>query len=51
VSVDNQLLALKQKMGMLPSGGTTNNRALGTGTRDEETVAAEIERPGDEKKR
>ena len=51
VSVDNQLLALKQKMGMLPSGGTTNNRALGTGKRDEETVAAEIERPGDEKKR
>ena len=51
VSVDNQLLALKQKMGMLPSSGTTNNRALGTGTRDEETVAAEIERPGDEKKR
>src|SRR5215216_800031 len=44
VSVDNQRLALKQKMGMLPAGGTTNNRALGTGQRDEETVAAEIER-------
>jgi phage shock protein A len=51
VSVDNQLLALKQKMGMLPAGGTTNNKALGTGKRDEETVAAEIDRPGDEKKR
>jgi phage shock protein A len=51
VSVDNQLLALKQKMGMLPAGGTTNNKALGTGTRNEETVAAEIDRPGDEKKR
>ena len=51
VSVDTQLLALKQKMGMLPSGGTTTNKALGTGTRDEETVAAEIEHPGDEKKR
>jgi phage shock protein A len=50
VSVDNQLLALKQKMGMLPAG-TTNNKALGTGKRDEETVAAEIDRPGDEKKR
>src|SRR6195256_3759747 len=51
VSVDNQLLALKQKMGMLPSGGTTTNKALGTGTGNEETVAAEIEHPGDEKKR
>jgi phage shock protein A len=48
VSVDNQLLALKQKMGMLPAG-TTTNKALGTGKREEETVAAEIERPGDEK--
>ncbi|NUO37380.1 MAG: PspA/IM30 family protein [Gemmatimonadaceae bacterium] len=51
VSVDNQLLALKQKMGMLPAGGTTTNKALGTGKRDEETVAAEVEHPGDEKKR
>jgi phage shock protein A len=51
VSVDNQLLALKQKMGLLPAGGTTNNKALGTGQRNEETVAAEIERPGDERKR
>ena len=48
--MDNQLLALKQKMGRLPAG-TTNNKALGTGKRDEETVAAEIDRPGDEKKR
>jgi phage shock protein A len=51
VSVDNQLLALKQKMGMLPSGGTTMNKALGTGKQNEETVATEIEHPGDEKKR
>ena len=51
VSVDNRLLALKQKMGMLPAGGTTTNKALGTGTRAEETVAADIERPGDETKR
>jgi phage shock protein A len=51
VSVDNQLLALKQKMGMLPASGTTTNRALGTGQRNEETVHAEIESPGDEKKR
>ncbi|MFL5606248.1 MAG: PspA/IM30 family protein [Gemmatimonadaceae bacterium] len=52
VSVDNQLLALKQKMGMLPAGGgTTTNKVLGTGQRNEETVHAEIENPGDEKKR
>jgi phage shock protein A len=50
VSVDNQLLALKQKMGMLPAGGAPN-KALGTGQRSDETVHAEIERPGDEKKR
>jgi phage shock protein A len=51
VSVDNQLLALKQKMGMLPAGGTTANKAIGTGQRNEETVHAEIENPRDEKKR
>jgi phage shock protein A len=51
VSVDTQLLALKQKMGMLPSGGTTNNRAIGAGSRDEPEVHAELDRPGDEKKR
>src|SRR3982750_3038410 len=50
-SVDMRLMELKQKMGMLPAGGTTNNKALGTGKRDGETVAPEIERPGDEKKR
>ena len=51
VSVDNQLLALKQKMGVLPAGGTTSNKAIGAGQRNEETVHAEVERPGDEKKR
>jgi phage shock protein A len=50
VSVDNQLLALKQKMGMLPAG-SPQSKALNAGQRDEETVAAEIERPGDEKGR
>jgi phage shock protein A len=50
VSVDNQLLALKQKMGMLPPSGTTANKALGAGQRNEGTVHADIERPGDEKK-
>jgi len=51
VSVDNQLLALKQKMGMLPSGGTTTNKAIGSGASAAEDVHAEIERPADEKKR
>jgi phage shock protein A len=51
VSVDNQLLALKQKMGMLPAAGTTTNKVLGTGQRNEETVHAEVENPADEKKR
>src|SRR3954463_12574300 len=50
VSVDNQLLALKQKMGMLPAG-TPQNKAIGAGQRDEETVAAEIEHPLEEKDR
>ena len=48
VSVDNQLLALKQKMGMLPSGSSPA-KALGAGQRDDEEVAAEIERPGQRK--
>ncbi len=44
-SVDVQLLALKQKMGML-SPGQTQKRALGAGgSTDEETVHAEIEEP------
>jgi phage shock protein A len=51
VSVDNQLLALKQKMGMLPSGSSSGGKALGAGQRDEEEVHAEIERPVDEKSR
>ena len=49
VSVDSQLLALKQKMGMLPSGSAAPNKALGAGQRDEEEIAAEIERPGERK--
>jgi phage shock protein A len=48
-SVDVQLLALKQKMGMI-SAGSPENKALGSGgTRDEETVHAEIEEPGEKK--
>ncbi len=49
VSVDSQLLALKQKMGMLPSGAPAQNKALGAGQRDEEEIAAEVERPGTRK--
>ena len=49
VSVDNQLLALKQKMGMLPSGSGGASKALGAGQRDDEEIAAEIERPGQRK--
>lgn len=48
-SVDVQLLALKQKMGMLPPG-TPDKKALGAGRPDEEEVHAEIEDAGSEKK-
>ncbi len=48
VSVDAQLLAMKQKMGMLSAGSSSGSKALGAGQRDEE-IAAEIVRPGDEK--
>jgi phage shock protein A len=51
VSVDNQLLALKQKMGMLPAGAPAQNKALGAGQRDEEEIHAEIEHPTEEKGR
>jgi phage shock protein A len=50
VSVDNQLLALKQKMGMLGAGGTTTNKAIGAGQPDAEDVHAEIQRPGETKR-
>src|SRR4051812_6796527 len=48
-SVDVQLLALKQKMGMLPAG-SPDKKALGAGRPDEETVHAEIEDATSEKK-
>jgi phage shock protein A len=51
VSVDTQLLALKQKMGLLPAGGAGPSKALNSGQRSDETVHAEIEHPGDEDKR
>jgi phage shock protein A len=48
-SVDGQLLALKQKMGMLPAGSPVKKQ-LGSGAPEEETVAAEIEDSTTEKK-
>jgi phage shock protein A len=50
LTVDNQLLALKQKMGMLSAGSAPANKALGAGEQEEE-VHAEIERPGEGKSR
>ena len=46
VTVDSQLLALKQKMGMLPAGTSADNRQIGAGKKDEETVNADIEDTG-----
>ena len=42
-TVDSQLLALKQKMGMLPAGTSAEQRKIGPGSKDEETVNADIE--------
>src|SRR5690348_6389189 len=50
-AVDVQLLALKQKMGMLPSGAPAEKKKLGAGRTDEETVSAEIEDTADKKSR
>ncbi|HEU4988695.1 MAG: PspA/IM30 family protein [Gemmatimonadota bacterium] len=48
VGVDQRLLALKQKMGMLPAGGSAPAKQLGAG--DDETVSAEIEDATDDEK-
>jgi phage shock protein A len=49
LSADAKLLALKQKMGMLPSGASPTRAQLGAGV--EETVSADVEDvPGDRKK-
>src|SRR6476620_7308502 len=42
-TVDSQLLALKQQMGMLPAGSSPDKRQIGAGQHDEETVNADIE--------
>ncbi len=49
-SVDVQLLALKQKMGMLPAGAPPEQKAIGAGNKNEETVHAEIEDETEESK-
>ena len=49
VSADMQLLALKQKMGMLPAGTAPNARQLGAGAGDD-VVSAEIEDVAEETK-
>lgn len=49
-NADAQLLALKQKMGMLPAGATEEKRQLGAGEEpsgDEETLEPEKETPGE----
>ena len=49
-SVDMQLLALKQKMGMLPAGTPQSRGQLGTGgAKEAETVSADIEESDHEK--
>jgi phage shock protein A len=49
-AVDERLLALKQKMGVLPASSGTRGQ-LGSGrSRDAETVSAEIEDASEEKK-
>ena len=48
-AVDDRLLALKQKMGVLPSSTGTRGQ-IGAGKRDAETVSAEIEDSTEEKK-
>ncbi len=47
-TVDQQLLALKQKMGMLSAGSSAPAKQLGRG--DDETVAADVEELPEEKK-
>ena len=45
-----QLIALKQKMGVLPAGAPSSNKQIGAGNSNEETVHAEIEDPEEQKK-
>jgi phage shock protein A len=49
-TVDSQLLALKQQMGMLPAG-SAQKRQIGAGNAEEETVNADIEETEHKKSR
>jgi phage shock protein A len=49
VSADAQLMALKQKMGMLPAGKPQEHRQLGSGNASAEEIDAEVEEVHDEK--
>ena len=51
VSADAKLLALKQKMGMLPSGAAPTRAQLGAGATEEETVSADVEDVRGERKK
>ena len=52
MTADAKLLALKQKMGMLPSGSPSGGRQLRAGSsNEEETVTAELEDVSGEKKK
>jgi phage shock protein A len=48
-SADAQLIALKQKMGMLPAGAPAEQRQLGAGAVPAEEIHAEVEEIHDEK--
>jgi phage shock protein A len=49
-SAEAQLMALKQKMGLLPASAPGGQKKLGAGAGDEETLHADIEELHDEKK-
>jgi phage shock protein A len=51
-SADSALLALKQKMGMLPAGAPASNKQIGAGGDSNDEIAhAEIEEPPEEQKK
>jgi hypothetical protein len=50
-SADAQLMALKQKMGILPAPSAPDQKKLGAGANDAEEIHAEVEEVHDEKPR
>ncbi|HJQ12387.1 MAG TPA: PspA/IM30 family protein [Gemmatimonadaceae bacterium] len=49
-SAEMLLIQLKQKMGVLPAGAATTNKALGAGAQQQEEEAVEVEEIHDDKK-